>query len=182
MSGQSHLLDPFIPNPDICVRHQITVGAPAELVFEVASAFDIQSIWLVRFLFWLRAKFLGADYTPWRSRGLIVDMLAMGWQRLDEGPGRYFTAGATCEPWMPDAKFTTFSELHGVKIALIIEAEPLGPNLTRLATETRVVATNDVARVKFRAYWRKFRIGIVMIRWILLRAVRRQAETRAVRK
>jgi hypothetical protein len=38
------------------------------------------------------------------------------------------------------------------------------------------VATDDQARTKFRRYWRLFGIGIVMIRRLLLPALRRQAE------
>ncbi len=63
-----------------------------------------------------------------------------------------------------------------VKIAWTLEAEALGPALTRFATETRVVATDAQARTKFRRYWRRFGIGIVMIRQLLLPAIRRQAE------
>jgi hypothetical protein len=42
-----------------------------------------------------------------------------------------------------------------------------------------VLATDDATRKKFRRYWRFFGIGIVMIRWLLLPALRRAAEQRA---
>jgi hypothetical protein len=157
---------------------------------ETARDFDIQSLAVVRAIFWLRAKFLGARMEARRAQGLIADMLALGWERLAEEPGRYFIAGAVCQPWKPDVVFTpippggfaSFSEPDRVRIAWTVEAEPLGPALTRLATETRVVATDDAARAKFRWYWRKFAIGIVLIRVLLLRAVRREAEAKQVRK
>jgi hypothetical protein len=63
-----------------------------------------------------------------------------------------------------------------VKIAWTLEAEPLGDELTRFATETRAAATDAEARAKFRRYWRRFGIGIILIRKLLLPAVQRQAE------
>ena len=183
--GATPLLDPFIPNPDVLERHQVLIHAPAALVFEIACKFDIQSIAIVRCIFWLRAKLLGAETDAWHTQGFITDMLALGWERLAAEPGRYFIAGAACEPWKADVKFSpippgdfaAFTEPDRVKIAWTLEAEALTPTETRFATETRVVATDASARTKFGRYWRKFAIGIVMIRLLLLSAVRRQAES-----
>lgn len=180
------MLDPFIPRPDVRERHEITINAPARLVMEAARDLDIQSVATVRVIFWLRAKALGARKVTRRPQGLIADMLAMGWERLAEEPGRFFIAGAACQPWkadvvfspIPSGEFASFAEPDRVKIAWTLEAEPVGPELTRFASETRVVATDDASRANFRRYWRKFGIGIVMIRWLLLPAVRRQAERR----
>lgn len=190
MNDRADLLDRYIPHPDVRERHQVVIDAPATVVYEAACAFDIQSIALVRCIFWLRAKLLGAKHVAWRSRGFIADMLALGWRQLEESPGRYFMAGAACQPWkadvtfspIPPGEFASFAEPDRVKVAWTLEAEPLGSSRTRLATETRAVATDESARAKFRAYWRKFRVGIVMIRWLLLRAVRRKAEARQLRK
>jgi hypothetical protein len=77
---------------------------------------------------------------------------------------------------IPPEQFATYAGPDQVKIAWTLEAEALGPALTRFATETRVVATDAQARAKFRRYWRRFRIGIVMIRRLLLPAIRRRAE------
>ena len=40
------------------------------------------------------------------------------------------------------------------------------------------MTTDDAARRKFRRSWRFFGVGIVMIRWLLLPALRRAAEHR----
>jgi hypothetical protein len=50
-----------------------------------------------------------------------------------------------------------------------------GPALTRFATETRAVATGEPTRIQFPRYWRKFSIGIILIRRLLLPAIRREA-------
>jgi hypothetical protein len=184
--GPPTLLDAFIPHPDVRERHEIVINAPASLVFEVARSFDIQSVAMVRAIFWLRAKVLGARMATRRSQGLIAEMLDLGWVGLAEAPGRYFVAGAACQPWKADVKFSaiparefaSFAEPDHVKIAWTLEAESRGPSRTHFATETRVVATDEPARVKFRAYWRKFGIGIILIRRLLLSELRREAEVR----
>jgi hypothetical protein len=180
------LLDRFIPHPDIRERHQITIRAPAGFVLQLARDFDMQSIPLVRAIFGLRARLLGAKVVPRRPAGLVAEMLGLGWGRLAEQPERFFVAGAVCQPWQPNVtfqaiapeRFAGFAEPDQVKIAWTLEAEPLGPALTRFATETRAVATDAAARARFRRYWWAFGVGIVLIRWLLLRAVRRQAEQR----
>ncbi len=177
----------FIPAPDARERHAVLVRAPADLVFEVAEAFDLQSIRPVRVIFWLREKLLRARPGPPRTpRGLVDEMTSIGWGVLAREPGRLLVAGAETQPWqadvifrpIPPERFAAFAEPNRVKIAWTIEAEPLGPDRARLATETRAVATDAGARRKFRRYWRTFGIGIVLIRWFLLPAVRREAERR----
>jgi hypothetical protein len=181
----SAILDRFMPCSDERRRHEITIHAPAGLVLDVARNFDMQSILMVRAIFWLRAKMLGARMpAARRPTGLIADMLELGWGCLADEPGHCFVAGAACQPWQADVvfspiapeQFATYAEPERVKIVWTLEAEALGPALTRFATETRVVATDDQARTKFRRYWRLFGIGIVMIRRLLLPALRRQAE------
>jgi len=183
----SALLDRFIPRPDARKRQHITIHAPAALVLELARNFDMQSIPIIRAIFWLRAKVLGAKTQAGRRpEVLVAQMLTIGWERLAEEPDRFFVAGAVCQPWqadvvfspIPPEQFAAYTEPDRVKIAWTLEAEALGPALTLFGTETRVVATDDEARTKFRQYLRRFGIGMLMIRWLLLRAVRRQAEQR----
>ena len=94
--------------------------------------------------------------------------------------------GAVTQPWKADVVFTPiapdrfleFSKPDHVKIVWTLEAEPLGPALTRFRTETRVLATDEEARKKFRSYWRWARFGIVLIRLLMLPALRREAQRR----
>ncbi|SRR6266545_3673230 len=182
------VLDGFIPAPDIRERHAILVRAPAELVFDVARHFDMTSLPLVRATFWLRAKLMGAhgSGTAYPPIADVGSLLRMGWGLLTEEPGRFVVAGAVCQPWRADvlftpieaAQFARYAEPDGVKIAWTLEAEPLGPARTRFVSETRAVATDAAARIKFRRYWRWARFGIVGIRWLLLPAIRRAAQRR----
>jgi hypothetical protein len=180
-------LDSFIPNFDKRTRHQIVVRAPAAFVFATARDFDVRSIPLVRVLFWLRARILRATIDEQRPRrGLVEDMTALGWNVLAEERRRILIAGAACRPWEANVVFTPlvpsefalFAEPSQVKIAWTLEAEPLEPVLTCLATETRAATTDAQARAKFSSYWGFFHFGMIAIRWVLLRAVRREAERR----
>jgi hypothetical protein len=168
-------------------RHEVTVRAPAALVLGVARNFDPQSIPAVRTIFAVREKVMGARVDRGDlPKGLVPWTLAMGWGTLAEEPGRIFVAGASCQPWkadvvftaIPPGEFSSYAEPDRVKIAWTLESEPLGPERTRFASETRVVATDSAARRKFRRYWSLARFGIVAIRWLLLPGVRREAERR----
>jgi len=181
------VLDRYILQPDVRARHEITIHAPPGLVLDVARELDMQSIPLIRAIIWLRARLLGARGTPARrATGLVAEALALGWGRLEHVPDRWFVAGAVCRPWhanveftaIPPDRFATYAEPDRVKIAWTLEAVPLDEGRTRFATETRAVATDDAARAKFRRYWRTFGIGIVVIRWLILPALRREAERR----
>jgi hypothetical protein len=179
-------IDQFIGRADVTERHQTLVRAPAPLVFDVAEHFDLQAIPVVRAIFWLRSVLLRSDTRDlWRKdRGLVAETAAMGWGALLHEPGRLYVAGALAQPWLADVRFTpvppgefsAFAAPDMVKIVWTIEADPVGPALTRFRSETRVVATDEPARRKFRRYWRIFGMGIVLIRWLLLPAVRREAE------
>jgi hypothetical protein len=97
------VLDVFIPAPDIRERHAILVHAPAELVFDVARHFDLGSLPLVRAMFWLRARLMGAR-GPAAGRQATADigsLLQMGWGLLTDEPGRFFAAGPFVSPGGP---------------------------------------------------------------------------------
>ena len=153
---------------------------------EVASSFDMQSPPLVKAIFWMREKVMGGSTTPRRVQGILEEMKALGWGLLAEQPGRLIVCGAKCQPWVAGvqfsaiapAEFEAYEEPNEVKIAWTLEADELGPELTRFAQETRAVATDEGARTQFLRYWRWARFGIISIRLLLLPAVRRAAERR----
>jgi hypothetical protein len=183
---QANELDRFIPQPDVRERHEGLVQAPAALVLDVAMHFDLLSLPLVRAIFWLRGKLMGATPKARAPQGLVAETMALGWGVLSHRQGRELVMGAVARPWEADVTFTAvpaerfaeFGEADLVKIAWTLEAEPVGHALTRFASETRVVATDAAARAKFRRYWRRAGVGIVLIRWLLLPAIRREAERR----
>jgi hypothetical protein len=180
-------LDPFIPAPEVSERHATDVAAPAAVVMGVVRTFDMYAITPVRLIFRMREMLMGVKAPPRVSRPFIEEMQGLGWQCLVDRPKSLFVAGAACQPWLADVvfrpiraeDFAAFNEPGLVKIAWTLEVEPLGPNRCQLATETRVVATDDEARTRFRQYWRWARFGIVLIRRLMLPAIRRRAEAMA---
>lgn len=182
----SDLIDHFIPHPEVGERHETVVAAPADLVFDVACEMDLRSIPLIGAIFWLREKVFRSSPPPRRPRGLLAETLALGWGRLAERPKRELVMGAVTQPWLADVvfravppdRFAAFAEPDLVKIVWTLEAEPIDATHTRLGSETRVLPTDESARRKFKRYWRLVGIGIVLIRWLALPAVRREAERR----
>lgn len=187
MNSRPSSLDRFIPQPDVRERFEILIRAPAGLVMDVASNFDMQSLPLVKAIFWLREKVLRSGrHAPRRPQGILEEMQALGWGLLAEQRGRLFICGARCQPWLANVTFSAlnaddfraYAEPGQVKIAWTLETDELGPALTRFAQETRAVATDEAARTRFLRYWRWARFGIVSIRLLLLPAIRRAAERR----
>ena len=187
MNSRPTSLDRFIPHPDVRERFEISIRAPAGLVMDVASNFDMQSPPLVRAIFRLRENVMrSGPHAPRRPQGLLDEMQALGWGRLTEERGRLVVFGARCQPWLANVTFTAlnaddfeaYAESGQVKIAWTLETEELAPALTRLGQETRAAATDEAARTRFRRYWRWARFGIVSIRLLLLPAIRRAAERR----
>jgi hypothetical protein len=126
--------------------------------------------------------------SPGRQRtaqGILAETLALGWGLLHRDD-RMVVVGARCQPWQGDVVFTAipaerfagFNEPEQVKIVWTLEVEAIGAGQTRFSHETRAVATDDTARRRFLAYWRWARFGIVAIRYLMLPAVRRDAEAR----
>lgn len=179
------LIDRFAPDPQVAERHEILVRAPAELVLETAETFDLLSIPAVWAIFRLRARLMRAP-PPEREdlAGLVAATKRIGWVELARRPGREVVMGAAVQPWLAEPlfepvapeRFVSFDEPDRVKIVWTLEADPLAADRARLRTETRVVPSDADARRKFRRYWRKAGIGIVLIRLLVLPAIRREAE------
>jgi hypothetical protein len=181
------LLDGFMPGYDVAERHHALVHAPAGLVFDAATGVDLQGAPLVGAIIRAREVLLGAQGGA-RSdpKGLLADMLALGWGVLAETPGREVVVGAATQPWLAHVvfrplapqSFAAFDEPGFVKIAWTLRVDPVGPSDAVFRTETRVVATDATARRRFRWYWARFSPGIVLIRHAMIAALKRDAERR----
>jgi hypothetical protein len=184
------LLDRFIPNPEVDEYHQLTVNAPAPVTFAVAKTMDLQASPMVRGIFWLRAvpaMLCGQPARPRGPRGLLEETLALGFGVLAEIPDREIVVGTYTQPWhqqvtfqpLPPQEFAVFKEPGYVKIVYTLGAEPLGLDRSRFVTRTRVVTTDPEARRRFRRYWAPMSAGILLIRYVSLPMVKREAERRA---
>jgi hypothetical protein len=98
--------------------------------------------------------------------------------------GREIVLGAVTRPWeanltfrpVPSDEFACFSKPDYEKIVWTIRADPIDASHSVFRTETRVATTDAASRRRFRRYWSLVSPGIVIIRWIALNPVKREAE------
>jgi hypothetical protein len=149
---------------------------------------DLEDSALIQAIFKAREVLLGAEPNPrTHQRSLVAVTKELGWGVLAEIPGREIVMGAVTQPWhanvvfraLPPGEFAAFDEPGYVKIAWTLRADRLSDNESTARTDTRVIATDADARRKFRWYWARFSPGIVLIRAVSLRLVRKDAERRA---
>jgi hypothetical protein len=185
---QDALLDRFMPEYEIVERHHVHVAAPAVVTLASAREMDLLGSGVIRTIIRAREAILGAtpDNRP-RPRGLLAEMQSLGWGVLADVPGREIVVGAVTRPWeanvifraLPPDQFAAFSEPGYVKIAWTLRAEPISSTESLFRTETRAIATDHTARVKFRRYWSFLSPGIIVIRWAMLGPLKSDAERRA---
>ena len=174
----------FIPQPFVRDHHEIVIAAPADLVFFDATRIDLQSLPIVRAIFRTRGWVMGDTFAPpQKPLGIVADTMVLGWGLLAHAPCRSIVMGAAARPWtrnvtfraIPPDEFAAFAEPNYVKIVWTLEADPIGPERTLFRTETRVEPTDAASRRKFFWYWIAFGVGIRVIRWSMLRELRRKA-------
>jgi hypothetical protein len=180
-------LDHFMPAWDVRERHETRVKAPVDVTYAAARALDLNRSRVIRAIFRGREVMLRSSAKARAPRRpFLEEVCALGWRILAEEPDRAIVLGAVTQPWLADVvfrgvtpeAFAAFDEPDYVKIAWTFAVTPLGPDESRFRTETRVLATSEAARRKFRRYWLVFSPGILLIRRETLRLVRRAAETR----
>jgi hypothetical protein len=164
------------------------VAAPAAVTLIAAREQDLFKLPLVRTIFRTREVVLGAKPSDRpQPPGLLAAVQALGWGVLADVPGREVVVGAVTRPWeanvtfqalAPD-EFAAFSAPGFVKIAWTLRADPVDGEASIFRTETRAIATDAIARARFRRYWAFASPGIALIRHLSLRPLQREAERRA---
>ncbi len=161
--------------------HQVVVEAAAERVYRAVRELDMRRSPVIRLLFRLRE----APYRLWRrdftTPGLpyrITEFSKIGFIQLAENPPNEFVIGLIGRFWLLDFDIRTldpdgfrdFARPGYAKAAANFHVEPLGPRLSNLATETRVVCYGRKAKQRFRAYWSLIRpfSGLVRREWLRL--------------
>ena len=182
------LLDRFMPAYEVVERHRVRVRASAEITLAAARDQDLLASPLIRAIFKARAVALGSRPDERvRPRAVIPQMLTLGWGVLVDVPDREIVMGAVTRPWEPNPRFraiapgefAAFNDPEYVKIIWSLRADPLGPEESMFRTETRAVATDDFARLKFRRYWALVSPGVALIRQASLGPLKAEAERRA---
>ncbi len=185
---QDPLLDRFMPLYDIVERHHVRVEAPADITLAAARDLNLDDSCVVRAIFKGRELMFASEPSAPVDTTLIRAALQIGWGILADRDGREVVLGAVTRPWEPNPvfrdlvprEFITFAEPGYVKIAWTLRADPIDQQTSIFRSETRAMATDVEARVKFRRYWAVVSPGVALIRRAMLAPVRLEAERRAV--
>jgi len=187
--GSDALLDRFMPTYDVSLQHQVRVAAPAEVTLAAACGMNPLESKTIRAIFKTRELILGGKNQDSEipAASLRAQTEALGWRVLAEEPDRELVMGAVTQPWaadvrflpLPSWEFAGFQKRGYVKIAWSLRADALGPRESIFRTETRAATTDESARERFRIYWSAFSPGMRVIRRVLLRTLKREAESRA---
>jgi hypothetical protein len=177
----------FLPDFEVDELFRTRVRAPARLTLSVAESTSLNSSPLIRGIFRARELLMRSRIEkPFPAGGLVDQMRTLGWSTLDSVPHREIVLGTVTQPWhgdvvfraLPPEAFIAFHEPGYVKIVVVIAATPVDDSTSDLRIETLVATTDSSARKRFRSYWSVFSPGILLIRQIALRDVKRDAEER----
>jgi len=175
------LIDDFLPNYDVCERHQIKVHAPLDKVYATVRHLDISQAKLSMFLFRLRGIPAGL---PAPSSFTLEDFLKMGFILLDERPDEELLLGLVGRFWTPSGEllrldsggFRNFNEPGYAKAVWNFTLAKQFDDTVLLETETRVLCLDEISRRRFRLYWLLIGAFSGLIRREILRAIKRKAE------
>ncbi|MGA9814597.1 MAG: hypothetical protein WBQ64_17560 [Terriglobales bacterium] len=181
------LLDQLIPAYEVVERHSLPVAAPAEITLASACDMDLTQSAIIRSIFRGRDLILGSHPDTVRHpQTLLAWAKELGWAVVAEIPDREIVFGAVTIPWvanpvfrpLPPSEFAQFHEPGYARIAWTLRADPVDATHSIVRTETRVATTDRASRTAFRRYWALVSPGVVLIRRMSLRLVKREAERR----
>jgi hypothetical protein len=168
-------LDDWLATFDVAEYHETHVVAPPERALGAVFTTDVAPDPVTRALFRLRGI---------RRRAAIGDVSFLpGAVELERTPTRW-VIGLAGRPWRrrsglvafaDAAAWAGFAEPGHVRMALAFRSEPSGGG-ARLATETRIAATDAESLRAFRRYWLIVGPFSALIRRLWLAAARRSAE------
>ncbi len=177
-------LHELMPIPDVAARYQTRVRASLERTREAMRGADFSRLPLTRLLMGLRKLGWGRQKAE-QAASQEERLRAAGFISLSTGLENEVLLGVVGRFWRPDSgtvrgltaeEILAFEREGFAKALWNFTVERESESVTRLATETRVVAYGISARRKFRAYWLLVGPFSGLIRREMLRMVKRQAE------
>ncbi len=181
------LIDDYLPRYDAFERHHMEIAAPSEQIYAAVRQLDLSSSFLIRGLFLMRS--LPAVFSSHKKNqaklGLNFEsLLHSGFVLLEEKPeeeivlglvGKFWTANGCIENISAN-EFRDFALPGFAKAAWNFSLHPHNNGTITLATETRVLCTDEASRKRFLRYWRFIRPFSGLIRMVALRAIKQTAE------
>lgn len=192
MSAKKFLLDDVIPKFDINEVHDIWLPVSSADAMRAVRAVRSDEIRLFKPLLWVRT--LPERFDPDAPKldlttPILQEFLDKGgFAVLEDRPDEEIVLGSIGHFWKITGNrplsgirtteaFRRFDEPGYTKVAFCFAAVPEGAGC-RLLTETRVVATSDDARRRFRRYWLFVAAGSSLLRRSWLKAIERIAARR----
>jgi hypothetical protein len=190
------LLDRYLPQYDVTETHAVVVDADTDLTWQAVRRSDLSRSAVKRVLLELRSLpnrlqgvLKGRRSETARPPMTLDDMKRAGFLLLDERPGHEIVFGSVVQPWkavtdeepapqVEASRIAAFDTPGYVKVAFNIRVEPYGSGRALITTETRTAATDPMSLRRFERYW--FLIGpfSALIRRLMLRIVKSDAERR----
>ena len=183
-------LDEFMPVYQFNEIHSTRVQASKEDVYNAMKSVSADEITFFHTLVWIRR--LGQSgpesiLNPPVGQPILDVATRTGFLVLAEEPKHEIVLGTLVGAppgWQAHGKATpaAFKALDEPGFALAamnfrLEDDKTDPGLTILTTETRVYATDPVARARFARYWRVIYPGSALIRRMWLRAIAKRTQS-----
>lgn len=185
------LLDAFLGSYQFKEAHTITVRAAPRHVWRAVKEITPADMPLFRALFALRSlpaiitRKTGVPFGG--SRPLLEQMLASGFVVLAEAEDKELVLGTVGQFWKPSGRplllassqeFLGFNRADYAKAAMnfLIDGMSVDSRVV-FKSETRVYVADPMSQRKFTLYWMLIRLGSGLIRRMMLRAIKRRAES-----
>ena len=172
------LIDEFLPEYDFRERHETLVPAPKEAIRRAMNEWQPQDSFLWRLL--LRLRGLG------RPHGSLREWAeATGFLRLADTEaevvygqiGRFWAADERAALISPRTaeEFRRFADPRYAVAVMNVRIEPLGADMARVCTETRIRTLGPQAHRRFRLYWLLIRPFSGLLRRGMLSGIKAKA-------
>jgi hypothetical protein len=195
--AETMLLEHCLPRYDVTEAHVVVVDADTDVTWQAARRGDLSRSAVIRALLELRSlpnRFQrvleGHPAASARPPLNLDDMERVGFLLLGERPGHEIVFGAVVQPWkavtdnepaphVAADRFATFDAPGYVKVAFNVRVEPYGRGRSLVTTETRTAATDAASLHRFSRYWLLVGPISALIRQLMLRIVKADAERRS---
>jgi hypothetical protein len=188
------LIDHYLPRYDVTEVQELPVDAPPEVTYPAIRETDltdpmIGALFAIRELPTRLVQRLRGQVPQRQPARFTFNDLAtpeLGWMLLAEEPGIEFVVAAVGRFWRRDYgwhpvapdQFVGFDEPGYAKLAVSFRVQRIAEVGSLLRYEARTATTDDVARTRFRRYWRIIRLGVAIVMRRALMRIRAEAERR----
>jgi hypothetical protein len=179
------LIDRFLPDYDEVEHHEVDVDAPVDVSYRAVRNFNLARSPIVLLLLLVRGLprlITGGGAAVTEAR--LDQLIKSGFVVLAEEPGHELVLGVVGKFWRPTSgihriepgEFTGFDTAGFAKAAWNFVVKERSGGGSTVVTETRVLSIDADARRNFRWYWRLVGPFSALIRRVLLRGIKRDAE------